>query len=160
MERNSKWAFVQKSKYYHTAVYIFYLFLNLVLRKRIVIKRIPVRGKYVRQLSESFDFHFFHALAWCCQVCQSFIAAPKGFLCQLDLYFFSFTSLQKNLVNSNQYFFISALWIGKWKICSQSMSQSWKKNPSYERWRLSLQNTSGSWIGFQIVGQEPICWYR
>ena len=31
---------------------------------------------------------FFHALACCCQVCQSFIAAPKELLCQLDMYFF------------------------------------------------------------------------
>ena len=35
---------------------------------------------------------------------------PKGLLCQLDTYvLFSFTSLQKNLVNSNKYFFLFQL---------------------------------------------------
>mgnify|MGYP006975468035 CR=1 FL=1 len=140
----------QKPRYYYTAVVAkLSIFSHLVLRKRILIKRTPVRGKYVRQLSESFDFHFFfHALAWCCQVCQSFIAAPKELLCQLDMYFFP-SHLYKNILSiKTNIFIISAFWIGKWKICSQSLSKSWKKNPPIERWRLSLQNTSGSWIGF------------
>ena len=96
-----------KIKYYYTAVVAkLSIFSNLFLRKRIVIKRTPVRGKYVRQLSESFDFHFFfHALAWCCQVCQSFIAAPKELLCQLDMYFFPSHLCKKKLVNSNEYFY-------------------------------------------------------
>ena len=52
-----------KIKYYYTAVVAkLSIFSNLFLRKRIVIKRTPVRGKYVRQLSESFDFHFFFML--------------------------------------------------------------------------------------------------
>ena len=84
----------------------------------------------------------------------------RDFCANLICTFFPSHLYKKILSIQTNIFLISALWIGKWKICSQSMSQSWKKNPSYERWRLSLQNTSGSWIGFQIVGQEPICWYR
>ena len=50
----------QKPRYYYTAVVAkLSIFSNLVLRKRILTKRIPVRVKYVSQLSESFDFPFF-----------------------------------------------------------------------------------------------------
>ena len=96
-----------KIKYYYTAVVAkLSIFSNLFLRKRIVIKRTPVRGKYVRQLSESFDFHFFfHALAWCCQVCQSFIAALRNCCANLICTFFLHIFTKKNLVNSNEYFY-------------------------------------------------------
>ena len=89
-----------KIKYYYTAVVAkLSIFSNLFLRKRIVIKRTPVRGKYVRQLSESFDFHFFfHALACCCQVCQSFIAALRNccanLICTFFLHIFTKISCQ------------------------------------------------------------------
>ena len=154
-------AFDHKCKYYSTALVAkLSIFSNLVLRKRIVIKRMPVRGKYVRQLSESFDFHFFFMLWHDVVKFVNLLLQPlrnccANLICTFFLHIFTKKACQFKLL-----FFISALWIGKWKICSQSMSQSWKKNPSNERWRISLQNTSGSWIGFQIVGQEPICWYR
>ena len=85
-----------KIKYYYTAVVAkLSIFSNLFLRKRIVIKRTPVRGKYVRQLSESFDFHFFFMLWHDVVKFVNLLLQPPRNCCANLICIFSFTSLQK-----------------------------------------------------------------
>ena len=69
-------------------------------------------------------------------------------------------SIDKFLFTDFFYFYISALWFGKWKVCFESMPQSWQTNNSCKRWWLSIPSNSRSWLKLKIVGQGPICRYR
>ena len=69
------------------------------MRKKIVIKRIPIRGKYVRQLSESFDFHFFSCFGMMLSSLSIFYCSPlrdccANVICTFFLHIFTKKSCQ------------------------------------------------------------------
>ena len=83
-----------------------------------MIKRIPIRGKYVRQLSESFDFHFFSCFGMMLSSLSIFYCSPLRDCCAnlIHMYFFPSHLYKKILsIQTNGFFLFQLSGLGSEK---------------------------------------------